>query len=121
MSQICTFFMLLKATAHWRDLSADAQRAEFDQALDLVFNGYPQLRMSRYNAAALNSRCTDVIVWETDDAAQYHDAIEALHARPFFGMPLFEIIEVIASVQDPCEQAESSAEPFGMSLLAYAL
>jgi hypothetical protein len=98
-----TFFMLLKATAHWRALDADAQRGAFDDALMIVFNRYPELRMSRFNADAFHGRCSHVIVWEasTDaDVWQYVAAVEALHARPFFATPLFEIVDVIAAVED---------------------
>jgi hypothetical protein len=31
---------------------------------------------------------------------QYVAAVEALHARPFFATPLFEIVDVIAAVED---------------------
>ena len=101
-----TFFMMLKATSHWRALDADAQRAAFDAVLLTVFNGYPDLRMSRYNAGAFHGRCTHVIVWELRcgaDAWQYEAAIEALHAQPFFGQPLFEIVDVIPGVEDEGE------------------
>jgi hypothetical protein len=101
-----TFFMLLKATSHWRALDADAQRAVFDAALMTVFNGYPELRMSRYSAGAFNGRCTHVIVWELlggADAWQYEAAVEALHAQPFFAKPLFDIVDVIVGVEDDAE------------------
>jgi len=98
-----TFFMLLKATAHWRALDTDAQRGVFDDALMTVFNGYPELRMSRFNAGAFHGRCSHVIVWELiarADVRQYVSAVEALHAQPFFATPLFEIIDVIPGVED---------------------
>lgn len=98
-----TFFMLLKATTQWRALDADAQRAVFDAALITVFNGYPELRMSRFNAGAFHGRCTHMIVWELLDGAdvwQYEAAVEALHAQPFFAAPLFEIMDVIPGVED---------------------
>jgi hypothetical protein len=98
-----TFFMLLKATAHWRALDTDAQRGVFDDALTTVFNGYPELRMSRFNAGAFHGRCSHVIVWELiagADVCQYVAAVEALHAQPFFATPLFEIIDVIPGVED---------------------
>ena len=97
------FFMLLKATSHWRALDADAQRDVFDAALMTVFNGYPELRMSRYSAGAFHGRCTHVIVWELLDGAdawQYEAAVEALHAQPFFARPLFEIVDVIPGIED---------------------
>jgi len=110
-----TFFMLLKATTHWRALDIDAQRAVFDRALMTVFNGYPELRMSRFNAGAFHGRCTHMIVWELLDDAdvwQYEAAVDALHAQPFFAKSLFEIVDVIPGVEDD----EDSLPP----LLAYA-
>ena len=98
-----TFFMLLKATARWRALDTDAQRAVFDEALMTVFNGYPELRMSRFNAGAFHGRCSHVIVWELIDGTdvwQYEAAVEALHTQAFFAAPLFEIIDVIPGVED---------------------
>jgi darcynin-like uncharacterized protein len=102
-----TFFMLLKASPHWHALDDDAQRRVFDDALSLVFNGYPELRMSRYKAGAFHSRCSHVLVWELLAGApvsQYVEAIEALHAQPFFAAPLFEIVDVIPGVQDDDEE-----------------
>ena len=102
-----TFFMLLKATAHWRALDADAQRGVFDDALMTVFNRYPELRMRRFNASAFHGRCSHVIVWEVcgdADVWQYVAAVEALHARPFFATPLFEIVDVIPGVEDDEEE-----------------
>jgi hypothetical protein len=97
------FFMLLQATAHWRGLDIDAQRGVFDDALMTVFNGYPELRMSRFKAGAFHGRCSHVIVWALSagaDVSQYVAAVEALQARPFFATPLFEIVDVIAGVED---------------------
>ena len=101
-----TFFMLLKATTHWRALDTDAQRAVFDAALMTVFNGYPELRMSRFSAGAFHCRCSHVIVWELQagaDVWQYEAAVEALHAQPFFATPLFEILDVIPGVEDDAD------------------
>jgi hypothetical protein len=102
-----TFFMLLKATAHWHALEPDAQRAVFDDTLMTVFNRYPELRMSRFNAGAFHSRCSHVIVWEVlgeTEVWQYVAAVEALHGRPFFATPLFEIVDVIPGVEDDEEE-----------------
>ena len=98
-----TFFMLLKATSHWRVLEHDAQRAVFDNTLMTVFNGFPDLRMRWFEASAFHGRCTQVIVWELAHGAdlwQYEAAIETLHAQPFFGAPLFDIVDVIPGVED---------------------
>ena len=98
-----TFFMLLKATTNWRVLDHDAQRDVFDAALMTVFNGFPDLRMRWFDAGAFHGRCSQVVVWELAHGAdewQYEAAVEALYAQPFFGAPLFEIVDVIAGVED---------------------
>jgi Darcynin, domain of unknown function len=107
MNRSCTYFMLLQASAHWRALDRDAQRSVFDRALERVFNGYPELRMSHYASGAFHGRCSHVIVWEAGDVAQYHAAVEALHAEPFFGAPLFEIVDVIQGVEAPDDDADT--------------
>jgi Darcynin, domain of unknown function len=56
--------------------------------------------MSHYAAGAFDARCSDVIVWEAGDVAQYHEAIALLRREALFGAPLFEIVEVIAGVED---------------------
>ncbi len=98
MTRSCTFFMLLKATNHWRVLGVEERRQAFEQALDTVFNGYPELRMTHYATSAFQGRCTDVIVWEATDVSQYDNAVGALGEQPFFGAPLFEIVEVVAGM-----------------------
>jgi len=100
MTQSRTFFMLLAATRHWRELGPAARREVFDETLEIVFNGFPALRMSHYAAGAFDARCSDVIVWEAGDVAQYHEAIALLRREALFGAPLFEIVEVIAGVED---------------------
>ena len=100
MTQPRTFFMLLAATRHWRELGPAERRAVFDETLAIVFNGFPDLRMSHYAAGAFDTRCSDVIVWETSDVAQYHAAIALLRREALFGAPLFEVVEVIAGVED---------------------
>lgn len=117
MTQPCTFFMLLAATRRWRELDAAARREVFDETLGLVFNGYPDLSMSHYETGAHNGRCSDVIVWEARDPAQYHAAIEALRELPFFGAPLFEIVEVIAGVADDTSDSTSAQLPYAALML----
>jgi hypothetical protein len=117
MSSPCTFFMLLSATRHWHELDEIAQRDVFDDALAMVFNGYPELRMSHYAAGAFAGRCSDVIVWEARDGTQYHAAVDELRSRPFFGAPLFEIVEVIAGVADDELDNAATQAPFAALML----
>lgn len=117
MTQPCTFFMLLAATRRWHELDDIARREVFDETLDMIFNGYPELRMSHYEIGVPGARCSDVIVWEAREPAQYHAAIEALRELPFFGAPLFEVVEVIAGVADDALDAESTQLPYAALML----
>ena len=106
-----TFFMLLKATPQWRNLDHEGQREVFDAALLTVFNGFPDLRMRRFDASTFHGRCSHVIVWELAHGAdlwQYEAAIEALHNQPYFGAPLFDIVDVIPGIEDDdsCDAAD---------------
>jgi hypothetical protein len=111
-----TFFMLLQATRHWRELSPDDQRAAFDDALDHVFNRYPGLRMSHF-AVSAGTRCSHLVVWEADDPAQFQEAIASLGDQPFFGAPLFETVEVIAASAGEMTQDDPPAAALAMLAL----
>jgi len=110
MNRPCTFFMLLQSTSRWRVLDAAERREVFDAALALVFNGYPELRMTHYVTGASRAGCSDMIVWETTDIAQYEEAIEALASTALFGARLFEIVDVIAGIDD--DDSEEAENPF---------
>jgi len=100
MTRCYTFFMLLQSTSRWRALGQDEQHAHHDALLMRVFESYPELSLRRFDSAAFASRCSDVLVWETSDVAQYHDAIAALRDGGPLGPVWFEIVEVIPAVED---------------------
>ena len=95
-----TVFMLLKATAAWLALSRDEPDAHYDSALMQVFNRFPAVRLRCFDASAFHGRCSDVLVWDTTDMAEYHEAVETLRAHPLLGQRYFEIVEVIPSIPD---------------------
>lgn len=97
MSRAHTFFMLLQATSHWRSLDA-ARRAAFrERVLVLVFENFPTLRLRQFETceSRWDTQCAEVAVWETPDLDEYHAAVEALHGCEYFGLPYFEVINVI--------------------------
>jgi hypothetical protein len=114
MNRSCTLFMLLNSTSRWRALDEGERREVFDAALSLVFNGYPDLRMTHYATDASRTCCSDMIVWETTDISQYEEAVEALGSTPLFGGRLFEIVDVIAGVDD--DDAEGLDDAFARVL-----
>jgi hypothetical protein len=95
-----TVFMLLKAHAPWLALSRDERDALYDSALVLVFNRFPSVRLRCFDASAFHGRCSDVLVWDTTDMPEYHEAVETLRQHALLDQRHFEIVDVIPSIPD---------------------
>jgi len=104
------FFMLLQSTPRWRALELDEQHAHHDALLVRVFENYPDLSLRRFDSTAFAGRCSDVLVWETNDVAQYHDAVEALSDAGMLTRPWFEIVDVIPAVEDAWREPDPSLQ-----------
>lgn len=110
MSSRYTFFMLLQATPRWRALGADERLAHHDALLMRVFEGYPALRLRRFDSTAFGGRCSEVLLWETGDVAQYHHAVASLRECGLLGPALFDVVDVIPAIEDgDAERDERSA------------
>ena len=103
-----TFFMLLQSTPGWRALELDEQHAHHDALLERVFEAYPELSLRRFDSAAFAGRCSDVLVWETSDVAQYYEAVEALREAGLLTRPWFEIVDVIPAIEDAWREHDPS-------------
>ena len=95
-----SFFMLLLGTPRWRALDADEQYAHHDAMLMRVFEGYPDLQLRRFDSTAFGARCSDVLLWETSEVAQYHEAIESLRECGLLDAGWFDVVDVIPAVED---------------------
>lgn len=101
-----TVFMLLQATARWLALSREERHALYDNALMQVFNRFPSVRLSYFDASAFHRHCSDVLVWETTDMPEYRQAVDSLRAHDFLGQGFFDVIDVIPSVPDGWREFE---------------
>ena len=108
MPRCYTFFMLLQSTPRWRALGLDEQHAHHDALLTHVFEAYPELSLRRFDSAAFAGRCSDVLVWETSDVAQYYEAVEALREAGLLTRPWFEIVDVIPAIEDAWREHDPS-------------
>lgn len=95
-----TVFMLLKAQLPWLALSRDERDALYDSALVMVFNRFPSVRLRCFDASAFHGRCTDILVWDTTDMPEYHQAVETLRQQALLDPRHFEIVDVIPSIPD---------------------
>ena len=106
MSRPYAVFMLLKATPAWRELAHEDRQAVRDRLLMRVFERFPEVILTSYDAEPFNPRYTEIAVWQTPDLAQYHGLATELRDTEFFGH-CSEVLEVITGVQD--EPAEEPA------------
>jgi hypothetical protein len=100
MNRPLTFFMLLKASPHWQALDRDARERYLDDLQSELMSSFPALRMRHFHAEFFHARCTDLLVWETDDMPQYYFALHHLRDSDFFARPYFDLVDVIPSVED---------------------
>jgi len=114
-----TFFIHLRATPAWLALSREGRAAYVAEAVRPVFARYPAVRARFYDAEAFSGRCSDLAVVETTDLRQYRFLIDALRDEAFFGLPYFEVLEIIPAVEDgyvdydraQTEQAQAESLP----------
>lgn len=95
-----TVFMLLKATASWLALSQHERETICDRARLKVFNRFPDVRLSFFDASAFHGRCSDVLVWEAGDMPEYRDAVDALRCDELLAKPYFDVLDVIPSMSN---------------------
>jgi hypothetical protein len=100
MTTTYSVFMLLKATPHWHSLAREERIAIRDDALSRVFNHFAAVTLRFFDASGLHADCSEVLIWETTDMAEYRAAVEALQAHAFFGAPCFEVVDVIPTLAE---------------------
>lgn len=95
-----TFFAHLRATPAWLALSRQGRGAYIDESVRPIFARYPAVRLRFFDAEAFSGRCTDVAMFQTADLRQYYFLIDALRDEAFFGLPYFEVLNIIPAVED---------------------
>lgn len=111
MNRPFTLFMLLKAHPAWNALGRPAQDALRDETLSQVYDRFPSTRLRCYDAASFHSRCTEVVVWETTDMAEYHFAVDSLRETAFFRPAYFDIVDLVPSVPDGWREFDWDTAP----------
>ncbi len=73
-----------------------------------IFAQYPAVKLRFYDAEAFSGRCTDMAVFETADIRAYTFLIDALRDTPFFGLPHFEVLEVIPAIENSYREYDAA-------------
>jgi Darcynin, domain of unknown function len=93
-----TFFMLIKTTTRWLQ-APESERVAFMKAEVMpLLKRWPNVTLRYYDAEFFTTRCTDVMVWETENLLAYQALIEKLRDTLFWDT-YFEIVEIIPAVE----------------------
>lgn len=97
---VMSFFVSLRSQPAWLALGRQ-QRADYLAArVRPHFARYPRVRLRFYDAEAFSGRCTDMMVFETADLRAYSSLIDALRDEAFFGLPYFEVLDVVPALEN---------------------
>jgi len=94
-----TVFMLIKATPAWLALPPKQRMAFFAEKIRPLLADRPQLRLRYFDAEFYTARCSDVMMWETDEPAVYRALVEDLRETLFWDH-YFQVVEIIPAVED---------------------
>ena len=105
---VLTFFMSLRSQPSWLALTRQ-QRADFiAEVVRPIFAQYPAVKLRFYDAEAFSGRCTDMAVFETADIRAYTFLVDALRDTPFFGLPHFEVLDVIPAIENSYREYDAA-------------
>jgi hypothetical protein len=97
---VLTFFMSLRSQPSWLAFTRQ-QRADFiAEVVQPIFARHHAVKLRFYDAEAFSGRCTDMAVFETADIRAYTFLVDALRDTPFLGLPHFEVLDVIPSIEN---------------------
>jgi Darcynin, domain of unknown function len=95
-----TLFMLMNALPAWLSMPREARRAFHAEVLAPILAAHPKTRMRYYDTEAFSGRCSDIAVFETEDAQDYCDLIEDLRDTDFFAAPYYAVVDIIPGIEN---------------------
>ena len=106
-----SIFMLVQATPNWLGLKPPERFAFLDEEIQSRLASHPAVRMRFWDVEHLSARVSDVILFETQDLAQYRSLIEGIRETKFWGH-YFEVLEILPGIENAYAQ-HYSVEPYG--------
>lgn len=103
-----TVFVLLKALPSWLCLSRSERHRIGTEALRTALGKGP-VTLRHFDAEAFSGMCSDVAVFEAEDALAFHMVMESLRDTPLFAAPHFEVVQVIPAIEDGFRHYERQA------------
>ena len=65
-----------------------------------ILAAHPKTRMRYYDTEAFSGRCSDIAVFETEDAQDYSDLVEDLRDTAFFAAPYYAVVDIIPGIEN---------------------
>jgi hypothetical protein len=93
-------FLLLRSTPAWLALSRQARADYIAATVRPIFEKHPPRSSRFFDAEAFSGRCSDVLMIEVADLRQYGFLIDALRDEAFLGLPYFQVVDVIPTLED---------------------
>jgi hypothetical protein len=94
-----TAFMLVKASTTWLALPPPARFGFLGEVIIPILGRHPAVKMRFFDTEFYSADISDVIVWETQNLAQYQSVIDDLRETKFWGV-YFEVVSILLGVEN---------------------
>jgi len=94
-----TIFVFLRALPAWLSLARDERRIIGDAAMDSAIRD-SGVTVRYFDAEAFAGFCSDISMFEAKDLRAFYAVMERLRDSPLFATPLFELVQIIPTVEN---------------------
>ena len=106
-----SIFMLVRATPAWLALSPKERFAFLEDEVQGRLEDHPGVALRFWDVEHLSARVSDVLLFETQDLAQYRSLIEGIRETLFWDH-YFEVLEILPGIENGYAEHYEVA-PFG--------
>jgi Darcynin, domain of unknown function len=92
------FFMLVRATRAWLDLTFPQRTAFVEEKMKPLLI-HAEVRLRYFDAEYFHAKVSDVLLWETTDPVAYQAVIQGLRDTVYWN-GYFDIVDIIPAVED---------------------
>lgn len=104
------FFLHLRASRAWLSLSREQRAALSSEHIAPILRRHEgTLRMRYFDAEAFTASCSDVMLLEAGELQPYYDFIEALRDTPLIAAGLFEVVQIVPTIEEGYRGYETRA------------
>lgn len=94
-----SFFVCLRALPSWLRLPRPERDRIATEALGAALEGRG-VTMRHFDAEAFSADCSDIALFEAEEALSFNRVMEALRDTPLFTEPFFELVRIIPAIED---------------------